>query len=59
MREPLVDTVDKRQICTDHCAIEGTAFWEFISVQKKRRHVASSLDIRFENDDGERHQRRC
>lgn len=22
MREPLVDTVDKRQICTDHCAVK-------------------------------------
>lgn len=50
MREPLVDTVDKRQICTDHVPLK---------VQAVRiacpSHVCR-LDVRFENHDGRRHR---
>ena len=51
MREPLVDTVDKRQICTDHFALKVTA------VETRRARVELHIvDVRFENDDRRRHR---
>lgn len=44
MREPLVDTVDKRQICTDHFPLQVNIAQRFV------RLICSFVDIRFENN---------
>jgi len=46
MREPLVDTVDKRQICTDHfpLKVKSTILFSY-----KKTHFI--LDIRSKNND--------
>ena len=45
MREPLVDNVDKRQICTDHFPLKVN--------RADHQHITFNfcLDIRFENND--------
>lgn len=53
MREPLVDTVDKRQICSEHYPLKVQNFLRFVSLNRK-----SFLDVRFENDDDQRHWNR-
>ena len=52
MREPLVDTVDKRQICTDHFALKVTT----ADTRRARIELRVVVDIRFENDDRQRHR---
>ncbi len=47
MREPLVDTVDKRQICTDHFPIKVKS--PILFSYKKKHHFI--LDIRSKNND--------
>ena len=51
MREPLVDTVDKRQICTDHFPLKVSA-----ADARRARVDLHVLDIRFENNDRQRHR---
>lgn len=57
MREPLIDNVDKRQICTDHCALKVIANNDFYFTKTNSSSIfCVLLDIRFKNNDGGRYQ---
>jgi hypothetical protein len=66
MREPLVDTVDKRQIVTDHFPLKvstiNTRYTQKKKEKEKReqRMISNDIllfaDIRHENDHNQRYQ---